>query len=121
MADEQDRKDRAAIREVARKFLQAIMDGEDWRPYAQQTFREARVQPNIPVFRDFEVGRTQRMAGANDKVFRAVYVKMQLGPSSIAGIEWIEARLTAVKESAPYTPDPNGEWGICPTSWTMVR
>ena len=111
--------DSQAIREVIEKFLQAIVDREDWRPFAQRTFRDSKAFPNMPQFIEFEVGRTQKMQGANAAVMKAVYVKLRLVPSGHLGMRWIEGRLTVIKEADAYEPSPDGDWGCCPTSWRV--
>jgi len=116
-----------AIKAVVKGFLEALMRGpqdkprKSWREFAQLTFRDSKAEPAIPVFQGYKIQRVRKVPGWNDKTVREVDVELLLSPTGGYPLRWLSGTLRVIKESEPYKPDENGEWGVCPVSWRPRR
>jgi len=66
--------------EVATKFLEAIRDEEDWRPFAQKHYSQWDLgsRPFIIKFEDFEILKPGAVSGANVDICTGIYFKLTI-------------------------------------------
>ena len=110
--------------EVAEKFFQALLDGENWIPLAQKHYCDWDVtaRPHIIMFDEFEITRAGNVAGADPDICIGVYVKLQA--CQLAGSipkREIGGRIAVWKETGPMEPSVDGTWGVAPNSFRLNK
>jgi len=106
MATEKKKERNKRLLGLATSFLQAIVDREDWHPFAQLRTRKMKAAPNMPSFIDFRVIRTHAPGrGLDPDVCRAIFVEITLGGNDRLELQTVLGKLLAIKEC---------NWDVCP-------
>ena len=113
------------VTDIVTGFLVALQGGHrgNYLSYTQCTFRVRRVLPALPLFKRFEIMKVRKSTkgeGFPDDVARIAEVSLTIGRQRVVEGRLIVIREVWDEETQMHRADPEGEWGVCPTSWRPV-
>ena len=113
------------VTDIVTGFLVALQDGRrgNYLPYTQCAFRARQVVPMLPLYQSFEITKVRKPTKGEDfpdDIARIAEVSLTIGRQRV-----VQGRLTVIREvwdeeTQMHRADPEGEWGVCPTSWRPV-